>query len=58
MSDREQAPTDLFDVICSLDDLAEWLEPTYPDQADRLKDLSWELKDCLVIRMKEAPREP
>lgn len=54
MSDRENPPTDLFDAVCRLDDIAEWLEDGYPEQAEALRAISWQLKDCIVISI--APK--
>jgi hypothetical protein len=45
------APRDLFDVVCALDDLADWCSRDYPDQADRLWALSQELKGYLELRV-------
>jgi hypothetical protein len=52
MSDREDEPTDLFDAVCRLDDLAEWLAPDYPDEADRLRATSSALKGYIVISLR------
>jgi len=44
------APRDLFDVVCALDDLADWLSHDYPEEADRLWALSQDLKGYLELR--------
>lgn len=49
MSDREDEPVDLFDAICRLDDLAEWLENDWPDAAATVKQASTELKGYIRI---------
>ena len=49
MSDRENEPSDLFDVVCRLDDLAEWLETDYPDEAAQVTAISDQLKSFIVI---------
>ena len=51
MSDREDVPHDLFDVIGRIDDLAEWLADDYPTEAHALRSVSTDLKDCLVISL-------
>lgn len=38
MADRENEPTDLFDAVCRLDDLSDWLEPSYPDEARAIQE--------------------
>ncbi len=45
-----QPPKDLFDVVCALDDLADWLSAPYPDHADRLGALSQDLKGYIELR--------
>jgi hypothetical protein len=51
MSDHEDEPTDLFDAVCRLDDLAEWLTTEgYIDEAEKLKEASVDLKGYIVIR--------
>ncbi len=52
MSDREDEPTDLFDVVCRLDDIAEWLATDWPEEAQRLRSLSTDLKGFIVISLK------
>lgn len=53
MSDRENEPTDLFDAVCRLDDLAEWLKAAdYPDEAERVTAVSDTLKGYVVVRIK------
>lgn len=53
MSDREDEPTDLFDAVCRLDDLAEWLTTAgYIDEAEKLQEASLELKGYIVISAK------
>lgn len=56
MSDREDEPTDLFDAICRLDDLADWLEADYSDEAIRLRAIADELKGYIVIRLSPGVR--
>ena len=56
MSDRDDAPTDLFDVVCRLDDLADWLaDAGYADEAVRLRALSLDLKGYIVISLPTKP---
>jgi hypothetical protein len=50
-TDKQTRPRDLFDVVCALDDLADWLSHAYPDHADRLSALSQELKGCIELRL-------
>ncbi len=57
MSDREDEPTDLFDVVCRLDDLVEWLLADYPAQAELLRDASAQLKDYIVISLPASPAD-
>ncbi len=52
MSDHEDEPTGLFDVVCRLDDLAEWIEDDYPDEAAALRQVSGTLKGFIVITLK------
>ena len=52
MSDREDEPTDLFDAVCRLDDLAYWLSEDYPDEAERVRDASTDLKGYIVVSAK------
>ena len=54
MSDRDDEPTDLFDAVCRLDDLAEWLTTDWPEEAERLRDLSRDLKGFIVISLKRT----
>ena len=50
MSDHDEPPTDLFDAICRLDDVTEWLRDTgYSDEAARLEVLSMDLKGFILI---------
>lgn len=60
MSDYEDQPEHLFDAICRLDDLAEWIEEAgYADEATQLRATSLELKGYIVISMKtEADGDP
>jgi len=59
MSDREDEPTDLFDAICRLDDLIDWLlDETYVLEADRLRDVSQALKAYIVITARPDATEP
>ena len=58
MSDREHPPEDLFDAVCRLDDIAEWLMETWPDEAYRVRELSNDLKGFIVISLVDAPPEP
>ena len=51
-SDHDYPPADLFDAVCQLDDIAEWLEPDYPEEAQQLSDLSGRLKGDIVISLK------
>jgi hypothetical protein len=54
MSDREAPPTDLFDAICRLDDLADWLQAhEYLDDAADLRRTSEALKGYIEIRLVE-----
>lgn len=48
MSDRENEPSDLFDCICRLDDLAEWLKD-YPDEAAQIQAASDALKGYIEL---------
>ena len=50
-ADRENEPEDLFDAMCRLDDLADWLREDYADQARQLDALSDELKSFIVLRL-------
>lgn len=53
MSDRENPPTDLFDAVCRLDDLAEWLTlEGYPKEATQIQAASEALKGYIVISLK------
>jgi hypothetical protein len=53
MSDRENPPEDLFDAVCRLDDLAEWLEQEgYIDEKIQIQKASSDLKGYIVIRLK------
>ena len=55
MIDREDMPTDLFDAICRLDDIADWLESeSYTESADALRDVSYGLKGFIQIRIRLA----
>ena len=58
MSDHENPPSDLFDAVCRLDDIAEWLEPQYPEEAARLTELSWALKEYIQITFVGDPKSP
>lgn len=59
MSDRENEPTDLMDAVFRLDDLVEWLSESWPDEAQRLRYVSTDLKGCIEIRLAEGhPQEP
>lgn len=50
MSDHDDAPTDLFDAVCRLDDLAEWLTAAgYPEEAAQITATSWTLKGFITI---------
>lgn len=50
MSDHDHPPTDLFDAMCRLDDLAEWLAETgYPEEAALVQGVSDTLKGYIVI---------
>ncbi len=51
MSDREDEPTDLFDAVCRLDDIAEWLASDYAEEAQRLRSLSTDLKGYITISL-------
>lgn len=54
MADREDEPTDLFDVICRLDDLADWLKTEgHSKEAEQLHATSTALKGCVMIRLAE-----
>lgn len=56
MSDREDEPTDLFDVVCRLDDLAEWLKAEgYADEAAQIEATSWTLKGYIQISFAGGP---
>lgn len=57
MSDRDNPPTDLFDAVCRLDDLAEWLEETWPDEAAQITAASTALKGYIVISLKPGSTE-
>jgi hypothetical protein len=52
MSDREDEPTDLFDAICRLDDLAEWLCGDWPDEAAEIRTASQHLKTYIEIHLR------
>lgn len=55
MSDHDDEPSDLFDVVCRLDDLVEWLEATgYDDEARGLRAVSDQLKTYIVISLPTA----
>ncbi len=56
MSDRDDEPTDLFDAVCRLDDLSDWLEADYADEAIRLRAIVDELKGYIVIRLAPGVR--
>jgi hypothetical protein len=49
MADRDDEPTDLFDAVCRLDDLAEWLTGDYPDEAAKVREVSLDLKGHILI---------
>lgn len=49
MSDREDEPTDLFDAVCRLDDLADWLQESYPEEAVQVRAAADALKNYIVI---------
>jgi hypothetical protein len=52
MSDRENPPEDLFDAVCRLDDLADWLQECgYPDEATQIRATSDKLKSYITIRL-------
>lgn len=53
MSDREDEPTDLMDAVFRLDDIAEWLALDYPEEAERVRDLSHGLKGYITISLSE-----
>ncbi len=55
MSDRNDEPTDLFDAICRLDDLADWLEADYFNEAAQIRVTSDELKAYIVISLPVKP---
>ncbi len=58
MSDRDDEPTDLFDAVCRLDDLAEWLSEDWPNEAARLRSVSFDLKGYVIISLPgSAPEE-
>lgn len=53
MSDRENPPEDLFDAVCRLDDLSEWLrEHEYHNEAETIRQASDDLKSYIVIQIK------
>lgn len=61
MSDHDDEPTDLFDAVCRLDDLAEWLTAAgYPEEAAQVTATSWTLKGFITISLAgdATPEEP
>ncbi len=52
MSDREDEPADLFDAMCRVDDLADWLRGSgYEHAAELLAEASDDLKGYIEIRL-------
>jgi hypothetical protein len=54
MSDHDDPPADLFDAVCRLDDIAEWLAQDYRAQAEEIRAISWTLKEFILIRFPDA----
>lgn len=48
---------DLFDAVCRLDDLADWLDPDYGCEADELRGISVRLKRCIAISLRAQSGE-
>lgn len=46
-----ETPTDLFDAVCRLDDLADYLNEDYPDAAQSLRGIAAVLKDDIAISL-------
>lgn len=56
--DREHEPTDLFDAVCRLDNLTDWLSKDFPDSARELDEVSLGLKGEILIALAvSAPPE-
>lgn len=50
MADRKDEPTDLFDAMCRLDDLADWLDAKdYADAVGLIRQASDDLKQYIVL---------
>jgi hypothetical protein len=58
MSDREDSPNDLFDAVCRLDDIADWLEEEAwcPEAAD-LRLVSATLKGYIQLSLPADPQD-
>ncbi len=53
MSDHDDIPENLFDVVCRLDDVAEWLTVEgYPGHAEAIRQVSHGLKGFIVLTLK------
>jgi hypothetical protein len=57
MSDRDDPPLDLFDVVCRLDDIAEWLEQTYPTETQDVRRVSATLKGYIQVSLSADPQD-
>lgn len=53
MTDRDDEPRDLFDAVCRLDDLADWLREHWPEEADELDATCSKLKGYVVLTLKQ-----
>ncbi len=51
MRQMQDEPDTLFEAICRLDDLADWLATDYPEEAQRLRALSFDLKGYVLIAL-------
>jgi hypothetical protein len=59
MSDHPREPEDLFDAICRLDDLAEWLQTAgYWDEAQQVRAAADALKAYVSLRIVDPVSRP
>jgi hypothetical protein len=49
MTDRDDEPTDLLDAISRLNDMADWLDDTYPNEAAALRTVADDLMRYIVV---------
>jgi hypothetical protein len=54
MSDHENPPEDLFDAVCRLDDIVEWLRESWPMEAEQIARATNALRKYIVISLPET----